>query len=182
MQASSIIFFCVLPTESFYKMAHPVAPRSTGGKCPFRAVLQTQSLHSSPLASTSTSPPAPIFSKEECKEVTSSSGGECKCVTDGLRPKGLLEQFYIDVDAFSPFPTHATPIFFTKPLQIIFILACIQQTIFAKWIKKSVHSTKLCYCCRTTKVKLIHPLCRNSYLLQLLICADVSLKLLLACT
>ena len=144
MQASSIIFFCVLPTESFYKMAHPVAPRSTGGKCPFRAVLQTQSLHSSPLASTSTSPPAPIFSKEEGKKVTSSSGGECKCVTDGLRPKGLLEQFYIDVDAFSPFPTHATPIFFTKPLQIIFILACIQETIFAKWIKKCAqHKTML---------------------------------------
>lgn len=147
MQASSFIYiFCVLPAESFYKMAHPVAPRSTGGKCPFRAVLQTQSLHSSPLASTSTSPPAPIFSKEESKEVTSSSGGECKCVTNGLRPKGLLEQFCIDVDGFSPFPTHATLPFFIKPLQTIshlFILVCIQETIFSK-LKKSVHSTKPC--------------------------------------
>lgn len=93
MQAKLNLYLYVHFAESFYKMAHPVAPRSIGGKCPFRAALQAQSFHSSPLASTSTSPPAPVFSKQEGKEVT--GGGECKCVADGLRPKGLLVQFCI---------------------------------------------------------------------------------------
>lgn len=78
-------------------MAHPSLPRfasGTAGKCPFRAALQaqSQSLHTSPSSTTSTSPPAPIPNKGDGKAekgVATGGGNECKCVAEGLRPKGL---------------------------------------------------------------------------------------------
>lgn len=85
---------CPLTIDRFYQTVHPGVPRSSaaGGHCPFRAVLQTQGLRTS---TTEPTAPAPAPAFVETREEKPSVGGgnvrsqeECKCVSEGLRPKG----------------------------------------------------------------------------------------------
>ena len=72
-----------LSLERFYMTAHGSVPRAStsGGKCPFRAALQTQNVHTSATQISTAS------SKEKEKEVDTTMPG-CKCVAEGLRPRG----------------------------------------------------------------------------------------------
>ena len=89
-----MIFF--LSTERFYHAAHPNGHKSssTGSgvtKCPFRAALQSKSLHTS--SATSVPPAVQTKSHGEVKKTerneTSDESHQCKCVVDGLTPKGV---------------------------------------------------------------------------------------------
>lgn len=90
------MYYFVHLTERFYHTAHPAGPKSSiarsgATKCPFRAALQSKTLHTS---STAAVPPAvETSSKGEVKEtekMETSEAHQCKCVVDGLTPKGVL--------------------------------------------------------------------------------------------
>ena len=91
-----MIFF-ILSTERFYHAAHPNGHKSSSAgsagvtKCPFRAALQSKSLHAS--SATSVPPAVQTKSHGEVKKMdrneTSDENHQCKCVVDGLTPKGV---------------------------------------------------------------------------------------------
>ena len=76
--------------DRFYKMAHPngVPVSSLGsGRCPFRAVLQAKSLHTTSLC-VATSTVAKQTEDHVSREADQDHRSECKCVAAGLKPKG----------------------------------------------------------------------------------------------
>ena len=101
-----MIFVVVFFPDHFYQAAHgsfPPRPSAAGGRrCPFRAALQVQNVHTTAVETSRTS-------SESCKaapnaKVKEEGEGEgekglkhpgvklpspnCKCVAEGLRPKG----------------------------------------------------------------------------------------------
>lgn len=94
-----------LTLEHFYLAAHGSSPprpsAAGGGKCPFRAALQAQSLHTTAAETSPTSSksckavPAPRVKEEEEEREgglkhpgVHAPSSNCKCVAEGLRPKG----------------------------------------------------------------------------------------------
>lgn len=92
--------------EHFYLAAHGSSPprpsAAGGGKCPFRAALQAQSLHTTAAETSPTSSkscktvPAPRVKEEEEEREgglkhpgVHAPSSNCKCVAEGLRPKGI---------------------------------------------------------------------------------------------
>ena len=80
--------------ERFYRAAHPNGPKSSAisgvTKCPFRAAVQSKHLHTSNAAAV---PPAVQTSTkqgevEKIEPVETVTSHQCKCVVDGLTPKG----------------------------------------------------------------------------------------------
>ena len=82
--------------ERFYHAAHPNGHKASSAasgvtKCPFRAALQSKSLHTS--SATSVPPAVQTKSQGEVKKMerneTNDESHQCKCVVDGLTPKGV---------------------------------------------------------------------------------------------
>ena len=66
------------------------------GKCPFRSAMQAQSLRTSaPETTTSTSAAA---TKVATMEMEEKEQNDCKCVADGLRPKGTWKIEHVIYD------------------------------------------------------------------------------------
>ena len=91
-------------TERFYHAAHPNGHKSSsaavsGGmtRCPFRAALQSKkSLHTSSATSVPPAVQTRTQGEEEAKRMerrnetnVNDEGHRCKCVVDGLAPKGV---------------------------------------------------------------------------------------------
>lgn len=96
MIRNCVIFF-FYSAERFYHAAHPhghKSPTSAASgvtKCPFRAALQSKSLHTS--NATSVPPAVQTRSQGEVKRTerdeTDDESHQCKCVVDGITPKGV---------------------------------------------------------------------------------------------
>lgn len=88
MLNSFCLFSCFISIERFYHSAHANLPKPTTSKiskCPFRATLQAQGVHST--SSLTAFPDAQLkATKKEDGKKENEDG--CQCVAEGLQPKG----------------------------------------------------------------------------------------------